>query len=111
MNPESDNFNLRLSCILGSDFDILGLAETHLVGENTISINGYSWYGLNRKKLHRKARNGSGGVGFFINSTLIEIFNIQVLNSSCKGILWLKMGHKFDDFTLIPCVCYLPPEN
>jgi len=25
--------------------------------------------------------------------------------------MWLKMQHKYENFTLLPCVCYLPPEN
>jgi len=33
------------------------------------------------------------------------------LKKSFEGILWLKLTHKQDKFTLIPCVCYLPPEN
>ena len=25
--------------------------------------------------------------------------------------MWLKLQHKFEGITLLPCVCYLPPEN
>ena len=25
--------------------------------------------------------------------------------------MWLKMQHKYENFTILPCVCYLPPEH
>lgn len=111
MNPDSDNFLLRSACILQYNFDILALAETHLIDDNVLTVEGYRWFGHNRKHIHRNARSGSGGVGFLIKDTLCDIFDISVLSDSHEGIFWLKMVHKFEQFTLMPCVCYLPPEN
>ncbi|XP_060589316.1 uncharacterized protein LOC132744577 [Ruditapes philippinarum] len=111
MNCESDNFILRETCILNNDFDILALAETHLTENKFLNITGYQWFGHNRKHIHRNARTGSGGVGFLIRNSICDNFNINILSDTCEGILWLKMVHKSDDFTLLPCVCYLPPEN
>ena len=42
---------------------------------------------------------------------MLNWFNVSVLEQPCEGIMWLKMQHKYENFTLLPCVCYLPPEN
>lgn len=44
------------------------------------------------------------------NELLLD-FNVSVLQESYEGILWLKLVHRRKCFTLLPCVCYLPPEN
>ena len=86
-NPDSDNYNLRLSCILNKQIDILAVAETHLCKDDVLNINGYSWFGLNRKLIHINARKGSGGVGFLIKNDLLEIYDINILNKEHEGIL------------------------
>ena len=93
------------------NLDIIGIAESHLKGDDSIELDGYQWFGNNRKALHFRARTGSGGVGFFIHNDIASCFNIKILDNSFEGILWLEMRHKFDDIVLLPCVCYLPPEN
>jgi hypothetical protein len=62
----SDNFYVREQCALFLDFDILGIAESHLRNNDAIYLSGYSWFGNNRKNIHVNARSGSGGVGFLI---------------------------------------------
>ena len=89
----------------------MGIAETHLTNDTELELNGYQWFGNNRKHLHVRARTGSGGVGFFIKLSLLNVFNVSVLDDSVEGILWLNMVHKVTGFRLLPCVCYLPPEN
>ena len=42
---------------------------------------------------------------------MFDVFDISVLDDTTEGILWLQFRHKSDNFTLLPCVCYLPPEN
>jgi len=61
--------------------------------------------------IHRNARKGSGGEGFFIKDEILYDFTVSVLNNSQEDILWLKLEHKYENVCLIPCVCYLPPEN
>ena len=110
-DPDSDNFILRSIAVKESNIDILGVAETHLrVGEQ-IDLEGYSWFGHNRKLIHKNAKTGSGGVGFLIKNEVLNSFNVNVLNDVTEGILWIKLEHKFSDLVLLPCVCYLPPEN
>ena len=66
VNPESDNYNLRLSCIINSELDIVGVAESHLQVSNVVNKEGYSWYGNNHRNIHVNARTGSRGVGVLI---------------------------------------------
>ena len=49
-NPdvETDNFKLRQSCIESCDLDIIGVAETHLYDAQTIKLNGFEWYGMDK---------------------------------------------------------------
>lgn len=98
-------------CVKHLDIDIIGIAETHLIDDKQLDIHGYKWYGNNRKQLHVRARTGSGGVGFLVKTFLLDTFNVSIFDDSNDGILWLKMQHKRNGYTLLPCVCYLPPEN
>lgn len=41
---------------------------------------------------------------------MLNTFNVSVCDDSKEGILWLKLKHKYYDFYLYPCVCYLPPK-
>lgn len=52
-----------------------------------------------------------GQVGFLIKNVICNEFNISVLDCSFEGIMWLKMYRKSDNCVIMPCVCYLPPEN
>ena len=113
VNTSTDNNILRSSCVINSSIDIIGtcIAETHLLGRNILHLDGYTWFGYNRTNIHRNARTGSGGVGFFVKNEIFVDFNVSVLKESYEGILWLKLVHKTENSTLLPCVCYLPPEN
>ena len=108
---DSDNNTVRSNCVLSSGIDILGIAETHLLGNDVLELEGYKWYGNSRKLVNKNVRNGSGGVGFFIRNELLINFDVTVLEDSCEGILILKLSHKRNALHLIPCVCYVPPEN
>ena len=93
------------------DLDIFGIAETFLQGNTVLTVDGYTWYGQNRKHLHDNARRGSGGVGCFVKSTLLNSYSVSILNSDTEGILWLRLDAKMSNDCICLCVCYLPPEN
>ena len=76
-----------------------------------MQVPGYSWYGNNRNRIHKNAKAGSGGLGFLIKNEILTEFDIMVLQQSYEGIFWLKLTHKTESLVLLPCVCYLPPEN
>ena len=46
--------------------DVVALMETWLKGEEEIVLEGYQWFDRNRRKLHRKAVEGSGRVGLLV---------------------------------------------
>ena len=102
---------LTSNCIKHLNLDIKGIVETHLRNDDMISIDGCKWIGHNRKNLHRSARTGSGGEGFLIKEHICNLFDIDILDITHEGMLWIYLHHKFSDFKTIFCVCYLPPDN
>ena len=46
--------------------DIMALVETWLKGDEEVGLEGYKWFGSNKKHLYKKAVRGSGGVGVLI---------------------------------------------
>ena len=67
-------------CIRTADIDIIGLAETHLMGNEQIKLDGYRWYGHNRQKIHRHAKSVSGGVGCLIKEKVHKDFEANILD-------------------------------
>ena len=102
---------IRKECLEALDLDVIGIAETHLLQNNYIDVEGYKWYGNNRKQIHRRAPKGSGGVGILVKNVLFEHFHVEVLNQDTQGILWITLKHKLTKEFLNFCVCYLPPAN
>ena len=111
VNQSSDNFIFRSEAVNYLNFDILGLAETHLKGHETIKLDGYLWFGHNRVELHRNAWSGSGGVGFLVKQDLLDSFDIKIEDKSSEGILWLSLKNFEDNSSFYACVCYLPPKH
>ena len=87
------------------------MVETHLKYNKKLDVDGYTWVGNNRKRLHVNARCGSGGVGILIKNELLNEFEHKTIDIENEGILWVTLTHKIDRFCLVLCVCYLPPEN
>ena len=83
------------------NLDSVGIAEPHLIKDESLLVDGYKWFGQNRDTLHVNARKGSGGVGFLIKYDLLKHFNVCVLNSDFEGILWLTTGNVAFNI----CVC------
>lgn len=88
----------------------MGVAETKLKGDDQLQIPGFSWIGQNRTELHVRATTGSGGVGLLIADGVTTDFTASVLDSSTEGILWVKLSHRVENFSICVAVCYLPPE-
>ena len=79
INHESNNNALRSSCITNSSCYIIGIAETHLLGNAVIHLDGDIRFGHKRNKMHRNAKTGSEGVGFVIKDTILSHFNVSTL--------------------------------
>ena len=82
MNTSSDKFKVRSCSINLCDFDICGIAETHLMGDNTPSLEGYSVFTHNRKSIHRRAKCGSNGVCLFVKQSVMLNYNVSILDNS-----------------------------
>ena len=87
------------------------MCETHLPGNKTVELNGYTWLGLNRTHIHRNAPKASGGVGILVKQHLNDMFNIEIVDKSYDGILAVKFSNKTTKTDFIVYACYLPPEN
>ena len=84
-----------------SKCDVICLSETHLTGSNEITIEGFKWFGYNRQSVHLRAPKGSGGVGIFVKDTVLENFNVHVVDKCYEGIIALSFMHKVSEFSLI----------
>jgi len=92
--------------------DIAEICETHLEGNQILAINGYQWFGNNRKTISNQAWRGSGGVGFIVSNKILDNFDCVILDNSCDDILWISLKCKYDlEFVVNMCVCYLQPEH
>ena len=66
--------------------DNISINESHLIGQNEITVNGYKWIGFNRKGLHIRAQKGSGGIGFLLKKLNAEEYEIETVDRSYDGI-------------------------
>ena len=90
--------------------DVVALVETWLRGEEEIVVEGYRWFGRNRRNLHRKAVRGSGGVGLLVREEVLEKWAVEVIDADVEDILWMRLSQRNED-TLILAACYIPPES
>ena len=105
------NSTFRKSVIHNCNLDIVCLCEYHLMHDEVLSIEGYTWFGHNRLLISPNARKGSGGVGILVKEQLAQHFSIEIIDNEFEGILWLQfIGlDTIESFCLY--VCYLPPSN
>lgn len=91
--------------------DIIVIAETHLKGTNELELPGYQWFGLNRTNINPRATSGSGGVGILVSHSLLREFNVQIVDTSFEGILWIRLKAIAGCSSFLVCAVYLPPEK
>ena len=91
MNKDSHNFNCTVLTYL--NLDIIGVCETFLKNGETLNLNGYHWFGNNRTSLHQNARRGSGGVGAFVKTEILEQYTCAT-DVSMEDVIWLKFEKK-----------------
>ena len=107
---QKDHCRLRECVVQAMNLDIICLCETFLRNNDSINIEGYRWFGNNRKTISRRAIRGSGGVGILVKESLFDSFSIDVVDKKYEDILWIactQIGNP--ENTLYVCVCYLPP--
>jgi hypothetical protein len=79
--------------------------------DQTLDIDGFTWYGYNRQSIHVNAPKGSGGVGVLVRDELMTDYSVRVIDRSYEGVIGIQLKHKVSEFTLLIFACYLPPEN
>ena len=100
-DENSDNYVIRQSIVDYLKLDLIRIAESHLKGEEKLEVPGYEWLEHNHVELHRNARTGSGGVGLPIKDYLYDVFDIQKVDESVEGIMWVQFTAKECDFLCV----------
>ena len=90
--------------------DVEVLVETWLEGEEEIVVEGYRWFGRNRRRLHSQAVRGSGGVGLLGCEEVLKRCEVDVLDTDVEDILWVKLSPDNGE-ALALAACYIPPES
>ena len=93
-----------------SQFDIIGLAETHCLPEETPYLEGYKTFVMNRP-LKESARKPSGGIAAFVKSKLSK--GITLNERSGQHAIWLRLKKDYFgiDKDIFVGIVYLLPEN
>ena len=71
-----------------SDFYLL--SETHLPKDGSITCPGYTSFVNNRQEQHVDAPSPSGGVAILIKNSVLDSYEITVIDKSYDGILGIK---------------------
>ena len=87
------------------------LNETWLRYEDKLDIPGYTFIGNNRKKLHKNACVGSGGVAILINDDMLNQFTIDWVDSNYESMLAVKLKDKISEYVIVLICAYIPPES
>ena len=104
-----NNGQLRQHLITYNDPDIICLTEIHLKGDDKLWIDGYSYYGLNRKTL--PTQRGSGGVGILVNHNLAKEHVVNGCYKLMDNVISVRLTNKISrEETVVFCV-YLPPDG
>ena len=69
---------------------VVALVETWLKGEEEIVVEGYVWFGRNRKSLYRRVVRGSGGL--LVCEEVLERYTVEVLDADVEDVGEVKSG-------------------
>ena len=89
---------------------VMALVEAWLKREEEIVVEGYRWFGRNRRSLHTKAVRGSGGVGLLVCEEVLERCIVEVLDTDVEDLLWVRLSQENEEMLTL-AVCYIPPES
>ena len=70
--------------------DVVAVVESWLTGEDEVVMEGCRWIGHSRRRLHKNAVIGSGGVGVLDKEYLLKHCTVEVLDVRVEDILWLQ---------------------
>ena len=105
------NHNLRSRLVTGDNPDIACITETHLKNSETIVVSNYKFYGLNQSCNITNKKRGSGGIGIFVKTDLLQIFTMNRVSEIYDNLLGLELiNHDTDPRVIVYCV-YIPPRK
>ena len=107
----NDEYDMRSAVIGFYGPDVVAVVESWLKGEDKLVVEGYKWFGNNRRHLHKNAVRGSGGVGILVREEVLKHCSVGILDTSVEDILWVQFSWGNEEQTLILAVCYIPPES
>ena len=104
----SANHELRNEIVNGLNSDIIGISETHLQGNDDITVTGFKWMGKNRQSTKLK---GSGGVGILFSYELLNEYMAEEIFIENKCIMGVKLKNKITEMKMGVYIVYIPPEG
>ena len=105
-----NNEELRAKLVTHNNPDIVCITETHLKDDQVLEVNGYDYYGLNRK-LQVKNSRGSGGVRILVKTSLHAEFAVDRCYELKDNVLGLMLNSDVGDERYVVFCVYLPPEG
>ena len=90
---------------LVKQYTIFCVLETKIDQFDIINCPGYKFFSKPRADKYKRK---SGGIGFFVHESLVD--NVDILDSDCEYIYWLKYTDKHQNNIVIGAL-YLPPEQ
>ena len=90
---------------------MMGVTETHLKGNEKITIEKYQYVGLNRRLTVQRGC-GSGGIGILYKVDLLKNYKVDSCFECYDNVLGLKFTNKEDmECYFVVYIVYLPPEQ
>ncbi len=87
------------------------LFETWRKQDESIRVPNYVWYHHYRLHTNRKQPRASGGVGFLMHNSIEDLYDVDILNKDCDGIMAMSLVHKLSNCRTLVIGLYVPPEN
>ena len=106
-----ENSNIRSEILSFIHADIIFVIESKVKNDNVIEMVNYTWFGFNRKHQRKTAKCGSGGVGIFIKTNILNEWLFDEIDKSVDGLYITCLTNKITNYKIVLIPCYLPPEN
>ena len=68
--------------------DVVAVVKSWLKGEDEAMVEGYKWFGNNRKHLHKNTVRGPGGVGILVKDEVLKHYTVGIW----IPVLWMFFG-------------------
>ena len=106
-----ENKEIRSKIIESQNADICTLIETHLHGEEKVSVVNYHCFSYNRVLTHNRAKKRYGGLCVLVKKSLFLRYDVKIVDKTYDGILVLMLTNKVTRYSLLIVAAYLPPER